>query len=132
MKWLQEKKKVPIIIISASVLLSLFIVFGVFDNFFIKQSFEKAFFYRSVGNCEAFEQYIAIDKDLWLEKCIKEKKGNTPSIKSFEILRIDYSKASGKAFLQVELDRNTKPYTVNYEMVKQGFKWRIYQEISEF
>ena len=130
MKWLKGKKKIPIIIIAISVLIASFIIFGVFDKFFIKQSFEKAFFYRSVGNCDAFKQYVVIDKDLWFERCMKEKKGDMISIKNFEILRIDSSRATNKAFLQVELDRNIKPYTVNYEMVKQGFKRKIYQEIS--
>jgi len=118
----------PVLIVGLGILVALLIFFGTFEKFFIGSTFEKAFFYRTVGNCEQFVQYLAIDKDKWLERCIKEKKrDNAIPIKDFEILRID--RQGDRAFLQVQLTREKDPYTAHYEMKKEGWKWKIVNEI---
>ena len=118
----------PIFIIGIGILISASIFFGVFDKFFIGRTFEKAFFYRTVGNCDEFVQYMAVDKDKWLDRCIKEKeRDNAIPIKDFEILRID--RQPDRAFLQVQLTREKDPYTAHYEMIREGWKWKIVNEI---
>jgi len=125
-----KKMIVLIIVIGIAILFSGAIVFGAFDKFFIKRTFEKAFFYRVVGNCDAFIEYMATDKDEWLNRCLKEKKREEAiPIKNFEVLRVNYMGREKKAFLQVQLTREEHTYTVNYEMVKQGLKWKITNEI---
>lgn len=124
------KLSIPIIVIGVAILFSGAMIFGTFDKFFIKRTFEKAFFYRAVGNCDAFIEYMATDKDKWLDRCLKEKKREeTIPIKDFEVLRVNYIGREKKAFLQVQLTREERAYTVNYEMVKQGLKWKIANEI---
>lgn len=131
LKFKSYKLSLPICILVCAVLLSFLIVFGVFDKIFIKKSFEKAFFYRVVGNCDEFVNYIFADKEKWRERCLNEKtrKGGIP-IKDFKVLRVDYSRKDNKAFLQVQLTRDEKPYVLNYEVVKIGmFTWEIANEM---
>lgn len=127
----EQKLSVPIAITLIGVIVAGSIVFGTFDKFFIKRTFEKAFFYRAVGNCHAFVEYMATDQDKWLERCIKEKeRNNAIPIKDFEVLRVNYLRQEKEAFLQVQLTREEKPYTVNYGMVKTGISWKITNEIK--
>lgn len=121
---------IPIFIIAISILIAGAIIFDPFGKFFIKRTFEKAFFYRTVGNCDVFVEYMAVNKDKWLKRCIKEKeRDNTIPIKDFEVLRVNYIRPQKKAFLQVQLTREEKSYILNYEMIKTGTKWKITNEI---
>ena len=131
-KFKNHKLIIPTIIIAVALLISISIFSGFFDKIFIKRSFEKAFFYRAVGNCDAFVQYVAKDQDKWRDRCVEEKKreGTAIPIKDFKVLRVDYIRQDRKAFLQVQLTRDEKSYVVNYEVVKEGlFNWKITNEI---
>jgi len=134
-------KKVNIVIIA---LVGMFLVFfyginiGVNNNFFIKRDFNKAFNYRTAGDCDAFTKYINKDVDKWKADCEKEKSNSNEiqPIRSFEIQKISNSFGSSRAFLQVELKRNYSnsielkegTYSVNYELQKVGLTWKIDQE----
>ena len=128
---MNRKTLLPLLIIGVGVIIAGSIYAGVFDKHFIKSSFEEAFFYRSVGNCEEFSKFMINDQNEWFERCEKEKEyeGTVP-LKDYEVLRIDKELFSNRAFLQVELTRDKDPYVVHYEMNKDGFKWLITNEIQ--
>ena len=127
----KTKTIIAITIIGMGIIISAIIASGIFDKFLIKHNFEKAFFYRTVGNCNAFIEYIATDRENWLNRCLKEKnREDTIPIKDFDVLRISHNGQDRKAFLQVQLTRGENSYTVNYEMVKEGLTWKINQEID--
>ncbi len=122
------KKKILWSIIVITVILSPFI-YSSTTKFLIRKTFEKAFFYRAVGNCDTFVKYVSIDKDDWLKRCIEEKTNDgTVPIKDYKVLRVDFD--DSHAFLQAQLTRNDKPYVVNYELIRNGLTWKIYQEIK--
>lgn len=120
-------------------LLAMFFVdVGINNSYYIKRDFNKAFLYRTTGNCEAFVKYINKDQDSWRSKCEEEKltKSGQQPIKSFKIVRISHDLLSDKSFLQVEIVRRVgldkdSSYVVNYEMRRIGILWKIDQEINK-
>jgi hypothetical protein len=100
------------------------------ETYIIKRSFSDAFFYRAVGNCGSFIEYVAKDKQVWFDKCLSEKAPNGDrQIADYQILRIEYSRKIGKAFIQAKITRDgQKPYIVNYEMIKVGLRGLITNE----
>jgi len=115
------------------VLAGLFLVsIGINSKFFIKKQFNQAFEYRSTGDCNSFANYLYQDVDEWRSTCEKEKAHDAEPIRHFTVQNISHEFGSGRAFLQVELTRNAKgkdyTYSVNYEMKKDGLKWKIDQE----
>ena len=108
---------------------------GINSKFFIKKDFNQAFQYRTTGDCNAFANYVYRDTQKWKERCEEEKTQDKEPIRNFEVQQISHKFLSDRAFLQVELTRNfeTKKdysYSVNYEMKKDGLKWKIDQEIK--
>ncbi len=129
-----------IIIVSALVLFfiligSFVIDLGINSKFFIKKHFENAFTYRVTGDCDAFAKYLSRDIDDWKKRCGEEKDNNLQEIRNFKIQNISYNFGSDRAFVQVELTSNKSDmaeysYSVNYEMRKCGFTWKIDQELK--
>lgn len=112
----------------------LFVDIGINSKFFIKKDFNQAFQYRLTGDCDSFLDYIYRDVR-WEERCQKEKSHDNEPIKEFKIKQISHKFLSDRAFLQVELTRNVGSkenytYSANYEMKKDGFRWKIDQEIK--
>lgn len=105
------------------------------SKFLIKRDFNLAFQYRTTGDCDAFLVYINQDAQKWKEKCEEEKSNIAEPIRNFEIQQVSHKFLSSKAFLQVELKRNflkkdNYVYSVNYEVKRDGFKWKIDQEVK--
>lgn len=118
-------------IIIFSVILATLIFSGKIEEIILKKSFEKAFFYRMVGDCDSFISYVEKNKEIWREKCLDEKNSlGTEPIRDFRIIRLTYSNKLQKAFLQVEVTRSSKPYMINYEMIRDGFGGLIANEIN--
>ncbi|OJI07303.1 hypothetical protein BK005_01910 [bacterium CG10_37_50] len=126
-----NKNKAFVIIVAGLVVASTFYS-GLFQKSSAVRAFEKATTHRIVGNCDAFVQYVASDTDVWRQRCVSEKERHLRvlPIKEFEVLRSQYERQSGKAFLQVELTREKESYVVNYEMIKMGSGWKIANEIK--
>lgn len=123
-----NKRNIALAIIGVGIVISVMVYGGVFNKMSAKNAFEKAFFYRMVGNCESFAQYV-VNTEYWNPKCLSEKgSGGIPPIKEFEILRTQYDKRLGKAFLQVSFIRDGEPYVFSYEMVKTEHGWQIANE----
>lgn len=105
---------------------------GINSKFFIKQHFTQAFEYRSTGDCNSFANYLYKDVDEWRSTCEKEKAHDDKPIRYFTVQNVSHKFGSDRAFLQVELTRNVEgkdyTYSVNYEMKKDGLKWKIDQE----
>lgn len=118
-------------------LLGLFAIdIGINSKYFIKKSFNSAFTARQAGDCELFIKSVNRDVDEWKNKCEYEKQSINEPIRDFSIKTISYSFFSDRAFLQVDLTRNNtsqerKNYSINYEMRKIDFVWKIDQEIKE-
>jgi hypothetical protein len=133
-----KKNNKPFILgISISFLVFLFIgVFivdiGINSKFFIKKHFNQAFEYRSTGDCDSFANYLYKDIEKWRLTCEEEKNHDARPIRYFIVQNVSYKFGSDKAFLQVELTRNNTgndyTYSVNYEMKKDGLRWKIDQE----
>lgn len=123
----------PFIIV---VLLGLFILdFGINSKYFIKKHFNNAFLARTTGNCSLFAEYLNEGINEWVDRCEDEKKREGNPIGNFVIKSISHEFLSDRAFLQVQLTRNRTfeedyDYLVNYEMRKNGFIWKIDQEIK--
>ena len=127
------------VVIFTSALILMFIIascfivdIGINSKFFIKRDFKKAFEYRVTGDCDSFVRYLNKDATKWKERCEQEKNGYRP-IRNFKIQNVSHKLGSGRAFLQVELTRNVsgKDYSrsVDYEMRKIGFIWKIDQNL---
>ena len=105
---------------------------GINSKFFIKKHFTQAFEYRSTGDCNSFANFLYQDVDEWRSTCEKEKAHDAEPIRYFAVQNVSHKFGSDRAFLQVELTRNVKgkdyTYSVNYEMKKDGLKWKIDQE----
>jgi len=115
------------------VLVASFIVdFGINSKFFIRKDFNQAFLYRTTGDCDAFASYLNRDVEEWKERCKREKNHDEKPIRDFTIQNISHNFGSDRAFLQVELKRNIEgkdySYSVNYEMKKVRFNWKIDQK----
>ncbi len=101
------------------------------SEFFIKKTFNKSFKYRITGDCHSFTEYLYEDlKEDFLVKCEKEKFFDNAPVRYFEIQNISNKFGSDRAFLQVQINRNYKDnkdftYSTNYEMKKEGLKWKI-------
>lgn len=108
-----------------------FVDIGINSNFFIKKHFNQAFKYRITGDCESFLNYIYSDNQKWKERCKYEKNKEKDPIRVFFIKEISHNFFSDRSFLQVELTRSKTPYTINYEMKKDGLLWKIDQQIDE-
>ncbi|MCX6759000.1 MAG: hypothetical protein NT012_00295 [Candidatus Nealsonbacteria bacterium] len=125
-----------IVLVLVFVLLSSFVIdVGINSIFFIKRDFNQAFTYRATGDCDSFVNYLSRDTEKWKKTCEEEKSHNAEPIRNFEIQNISHRFGSDRAFLQVELTRNTTEgkdysYSVNYEMRKFGFDWKIDQEMK--
>lgn len=132
--------KRSIIIVSALVLVfiligSFIIDLGINSKYFIRKSFGSAFMYRITGDCDAFAEYLSRDTEDWKKRCEEEKGQVKQEIRNFKVQNISYNFGSNRAFLQVELTRNKSDmteysYSVNYEMKKYGFTWKIDQELK--
>ena len=100
----------------------------------IKRDFNKAFIYRTTGDCTAFAEFINMDHDDWKNRCENEKKRSNDPINDYKILRISNKLGSNKAFIQVELTRDVddkkQTYSVTYEMTHVGLRWKIDQEMK--
>ena len=121
-----------VIIIGFILLFSFVLDVGINSKHFIKRDFNKAFHYRITGDCNAFLNYIYRDIDNWKETCENQKYNPTKGIREFKIQNISHQILSDRAFLQVELTRlsgkEDVSYSVNYEMRKDGFLWKIDQD----
>lgn len=130
---------------------------GFRKDYFIKRDFNKAFSARMSGNCSLFKDYVSEKyREDWGRRCVKEKDGKLPQIKSFNIKNVSVN--DEVAFLQVEVERNIDAIArltfekegikdfeaknlFNYDMQKINFdkllyilpktKWIILNEIQE-
>ena len=136
----EKNKKLLIGIIIGIIVIGLvgsFIIdLGINSKFFIKRNFNQAFTYRVTGDCDAFANYFSLGVEKWNERCEEEKSRDKEPIRNFQIQNISHRFGSNRAFLQVELTRNVSgkedySYSVNYEMKKFGFDWKINQEINK-
>jgi len=103
-KW----KSILFTLVVASLMLSYFLfVFDISLNskYFVKRDFSKAFLYRKTGNCALFKTYLIEDAGSWEQKCLEEKRLDSPPIKDFYIKDITITQDS--AFLQVALSRSS-------------------------
>ncbi len=137
---MKKFKKLIIVFVVVLIIASVFIMLFLFDvginsKFFIGRDFNSAFQYRISGDCAAFSTYFNRDNDAWKNTCEKEKNHDSiEPIRNFKIQNISHKFGSDRAFLQIELtrfndvDNKDYSYSVNYEMSKIGFIWKIDQE----
>lgn len=129
-----KKYLITLVLVLVFILIGSFVIdFGINSKFFIKRSFNQAFTYRATGDCDSFVNYLSRDTEKWKETCEEEKSHSVEPIRNFQIQNVSYRFGSNRAFLQVELTRNTAEakeysYSVNYEMEKFGINWKINQE----
>lgn len=124
---LLKKYKIESIIFVGVMILIILLSTTFIDKYIIKKSFNDAFFYRAVGNCKSFIEYVAKDKQIWFDKCLSEKSpSGDRQIVDYQILRIEYSRKIGKTFIQAKITRDgQKPYIINYEMIRVGLRGLI-------
>jgi hypothetical protein len=121
-------------VVVAVIILLFFWDIGVNSKFFVTKDFNKAFQYRLVGDCTSFSDYIIQDSEDWRERCEKERTNEKEGIRRYRIQQVSVKFFSDSAFLQVELvrniDRKEYAYSANYQMKKDGLRWKIDQEMK--
>ena len=132
---MNKSTKILFIVTVVSLFVGYFLIdIGINGKYFVKKDFNQAFQYRVTGDCTSFTDYVYQDNEKWNERCEKEKSRENEPIGNFKIIAVTHKLGSDKAFLQAELTRNLKTkeyvYPASYEMIKDGLKWKIMNEIK--
>jgi len=95
-----------------------------------KKDFTDSLNLRIVGNCDSFADSVSKKdtkiREVWGEKCRQEKEDEAIPLSDFSIKRILVE--NEKAYIQARLTRSDgkdRSYTVSYELVKEGGKWKL-------